>query len=96
MWNFHESIFGIGDVFIGFVNILIITPQSSCSGSSLEHTLLKFNDTRLKEILFKISVKVSASFTSQLISNHTIKMAQVPTEINGNLHFSHIWHDETF
>ena len=32
----------------------------------------------------------------QLMTNHTPKMTKVPIEINGNLHFSQIWHDETF
>ena len=41
-------------------------------------------------------MKVSATFTMWLMSNHTKKMTQVPIEINGNLHFSKIWHRETF
>ena len=43
----------------------------------------------------KISVEVSATFTSQLISNHTKKMIQVPTEVNENLHFSLNWDGKT-
>ena len=40
-------------------------------------------------------MKVSATFAIQLLNNHTTKMAKFSIEINGNLHFSHIWHDET-
>ena len=29
------------------------------------------------------------------MSNHIQKMAQVPIESNGNLHFSQIWHGKT-
>ena len=41
-------------------------------------------------------MKVSATFTMQLMDKHIPKMTQVPIEINGNLHFSQIWHGETF
>ena len=41
-------------------------------------------------------MKVSMTFTMRLMSNHTTKMTQVPIEINGNLHFSQVWHGETF
>ena len=41
-------------------------------------------------------MKVSETFTMQLMSNHTPKMAQVPIEINGNLLFPQIWHGESF
>ena len=30
------------------------------------------------------------------MSNHTLKMTQVPIEINDNLYFSQIWYGETF
>ena len=30
------------------------------------------------------------------MSNHTLKMIQVPIEINDNLYFSQIWYGETF
>ena len=43
-----------------------------------------------------MSVKVSATFTMQLMSNHIPKMTQVPIEINGNLLFSQIQHGESF
>ena len=42
----------------------------------------------------KISVRVSATFTNQLVSNHTTKITQVPIEINGNLHVSQNCDDE--
>ena len=45
---------------------------------------------------FKLSVKVSVTFTMWLMSNHTPKMTQVSIEISGNLHFFQIWHGETF
>ena len=32
-------------------------------------------------------MKVSATFTCQLLSNHATKMTKFPIEINGNLHF---------
>ena len=32
-------------------------------------------------------MKVSVTFTSQLMSNQTTKVTQVSIEINGNLHF---------
>ena len=37
-------------------------------------------------------MKVSATFTIQLMSNHTTNMNLVPTESNCNLKFSEIWH----
>ena len=40
-------------------------------------------------------MKVSIIFAMRLMSNHTPKMTQVPIKINGNLHFSQIWHGET-
>ena len=40
-------------------------------------------------------MKVSAMFTSQLMSNYATKMAQTFIEINGNFQFSQIWHGET-
>ena len=62
-------------------------------GSSFQHTLHKFNDGHLEENnVLNISLKVSATFTSQLMSNHTTKMTDVPIEINGNLYFSQISH----
>ena len=41
-------------------------------------------------------MKVSETFTSQLMSNHITRMTQVSIEINGNLHFSQNWHGENF
>ena len=41
-------------------------------------------------------MKVLATFTSKLLSNHARKMAQVSIEINGNLYFSQIWNLENF
>ena len=41
-------------------------------------------------------MKVLATFTSWLLSNHTTKMTKVSIEINGNLQFSQISHGETF
>ena len=35
-------------------------------------------------------MKVSETFTSRLLSNHTTKMTQVYVEINNNLHFLNI------
>ena len=40
-------------------------------------------------------MKVSATVTSKLMSNHTTKMTQVSIEINSDLQFSQIWHGET-
>ena len=42
-----------------------------------------------------VTVTDSATFTSQLMSNHTTKMTQVPIEINENLNFSQNWYDKT-
>ena len=36
------------------------------------------------------------TFISLLMNNHTTKITQVPIKINGNLHFSQIWHSEMF
>ena len=41
-------------------------------------------------------MKVSATFTMQLMSNQTPKMTQVPIEINSNHQFTQIWHGEIF
>ena len=39
-------------------------------------------------------MKVSATFTSQLMSSHSAKITQVSIEINGNLYSSQICHSE--
>ena len=90
----------ISILVVSFLSELIVL--NSLNMQSIPEVLLhNIHFTKLAALVrkikcFKISVKVSSTFTSQLMSNYTTKMTQVPFEINGNLHFSQNWNGETY
>ena len=58
------------------------------------HISCKFSSNHWKKIILEDICEVLATFTSQVMSNHTTKTTQASMKINSNVNLSESWHSE--